>query len=154
VVSASHTTNFLEGPHFKWRGPHADVLTSRHSRTSSIHTTRPDPLTDHSWELLDPVWPLCRRTMELADDLQQIRPTSPNLAPDTTESNVVPLNIGLATAYHPAQTRQGSRGDARERETCPIDVCPSVWKLFYKRQSARDTMCDSALSESAHPRRR
>jgi len=85
-----------------------DVLTSHHSHTHIIRTTRlkffghtacADPSMNHSRALRACVAPLSRDGTADAG-----RPRHTWLR--TVESDLAPFNIGLATAYHGAQNRQ------------------------------------------------
>ena len=93
-----------------------DTTHARHPYTARLKLATShvlgDPSTDHTQALRSSVAPLPR-------DWNRRSGLSRQTWLRTVESDVAPLNIGLATAYHRTQNRQTWK--SREKRQCPLD---------------------------------
>jgi len=108
VVYVWHIMNFLEGPHLKWRGPQMywPATTQAHHPYHTSHVHWPHRT---CWSIHGPQPSAQTQCGPLYRDLNRRsgRPRQTWLS--TVESDVAPLNIGLATACHRAQNWQAWR---------------------------------------------
>ena len=116
--TGQHRTNFLEGLHFRRRG-----LWTYWPATTHEHHPHHTSQVLSCWSIHGPQPSTQIHCGPLTEGLElKFGPTLTNLA-RRVESDVTPLNTGLATAYHRAQNRQAWRS--------LVEMATSIWQATW-----------------------